>query len=330
MPVMPSEVVVALERSVLPESVVDDSVALAPNTSAPEPVSFVTSDASSADVSIEELEILLLNADQSVALSLPVFDAEAMGRLNVMVSADAVTVKSLPEVEVAKVMDVPDCGWPAGPIWAMLPPPPEPHAEPVPETVPEEFIWRHCVEAVVMPEITRLVVLAVVAVIAVVEANAMVALGAVRPPLNAICVVVALLGNGYAKSPVTCDDGSERFGSVVMEAIELVAARSVTKRVSKSPLNVVVYTPLVTVPALPVMLPLMVLLKVFVPEKVLLFARSVEDAAVTVTLAVPSKVTPFIVRPVWSAVAVEALPVSEPVRPPLKAMLVEVAFEGNG
>ena len=143
-------------------------------------------------------EILLLKVDQSAAVSLPVFEEDAIGRLNVIVSADAVTVKSLPEVEVANVMDVPDCSWPAGPIWAMLPPPPEPHAEPVPETVPDEFIWRHWVEAVVMPEIMRLVVLAVVAVMAVVEANAIVALGADTPPLNAIWVVVAFDGKGYA------------------------------------------------------------------------------------------------------------------------------------
>jgi hypothetical protein len=46
--------------------------------------------------------------------------------------------------------------------------------------------------------------------------------------------------------------GNERLLSVVIELTELVPARSVTKRGSKSELKVVVYTPLVTVPALPV------------------------------------------------------------------------------
>lgn len=196
----------------------------------------------------DEDEILLLNAAQSVAVSLPVFVAEAIGRLNVMVSAAAVMVKSLPAVVVAKVMVVPLCVWPAGPIAVMPPPPPEPQAEPVPETVPDELIWRHCVVPLVMPEITRLleelvVNCAMAPEIAVVDAYAMVALLAVRPPLNAICVVVAFDGNGYAATegaPVSWLYGSERFGSVVMEAIELVAARSVTKRLSKSPLKVVV------------------------------------------------------------------------------------------
>lgn len=172
--VMPSEVVVALERSVLPVSVVDASVALVPKTKAPEPVSSLKSAASSREVSIELEEILLLKTVQSVAVSLPVFEADAIGRLKVTVSLDAVMVKSLPVVEVANVTVVPLCVWPAGPIW-LMPPPPEPHAEPVPETVPDEFIWRHCVEPEVMPEIMRLVEelvvnCAVVPEIAVVEA----------------------------------------------------------------------------------------------------------------------------------------------------------------
>ena len=53
--------------------------------------------------------------------------------------------------------------------------------------------------------------------------------------------------------------------------------------------------------------------KLFVPEKVLLFASKVEDAAVIVMFAVPSKETPLIVRGVWSAVAVPAFPEMEPV-----------------
>ena len=83
------------------------------------------------------------------------------------------------------------------------------------------------------------------------------------------------------------------------------------------PPKVVVYTPFVTVPALPVIEPLIVLLKMLVPLNVLLFASKVEDAAVITMFPVPSKVTPLMVRPVWRAVAVEALPVSEPVTLPI-------------
>jgi hypothetical protein len=46
--------------------------------------------------------------------------------------------------------------------------------------------------------------------------------------------------------------------SVVKLLRVLVAARLVSKRVSKRPLKVVVYTPLVTVPALPEMEPVMI------------------------------------------------------------------------
>ncbi len=53
--------------------------------------------------------------------------------------------------------------------------------------------------------------------------------------------------------------------------------------------------------------------KVLVPVKVLLLARSVEDAAVMVMFVVPSKEVPLMVRGVWSAVAVPALPELEPV-----------------
>ena len=47
-------------------------------------------------------------------------------------------------------------------------------------------------------------------------------------------------------------------------------------------------------------------------DQVLESARSVEDAAVTVMLPVPSNETPLIVRAFWSAVAVPALPETEP------------------
>ena len=74
----------------------------------------------------------------------------------------------------------------------------------------------------------------------------------------------------------------------------------------------------------------MVLENVLVPLKVLLFARRVELAAVTVMLPVPSKDVPFMVRAFCNAVAVEALPVNAPVMPPENVMLVEVALEGKG
>ena len=54
--------------------------------------------------------------------------------------------------------------------------------------------------------------------------------------------------------------------------------------------------------------------KVFVPENVLLFASSVDDAAVMVMSAEPLKEVPLMVRAVWSVVAVEALPVRDPTK----------------
>jgi hypothetical protein len=73
--------------------------------------------------------------------------------------------------------------------------------------------------------------------------------------------------------------------------------------------------------------------KKLVPEKVLVFARRVEDAAVTVMFAVPSKEVPLMVRGVWSAVAVPAFPEMEPemvdekVLLPLKMLLSERSVE---
>lgn len=69
----------------------------------------------------------------------------------------------------------------------------------------------------------------------------------------------------------------------------VVAARLVSKR----PEKVVVYTPFVTVPALPEIEPVMVLEKVLLPPKVLLLARSVEEAAVMVMSAEPLKAVPL-------------------------------------
>ncbi len=73
----------------------------------------------------------------------------------------------------------------------------------------------------------------------------------------------------------------------------VVAARLVSNLVSKSPLKVVVYTPLVTVPALPEIEPVMVFPKVLLPEKVLSLARRVDDAAVMVMSAEPLKAVPL-------------------------------------
>lgn len=73
----------------------------------------------------------------------------------------------------------------------------------------------------------------------------------------------------------------------------VVAARLVSNLVSNRPLKVVVYTPFVTVPALPDIEPVMVLEKVLLPEKVLLLARSVEEAAVMVMSAEPLKAVPL-------------------------------------
>ena len=73
--------------------------------------------------------------------------------------------------------------------------------------------------------------------------------------------------------------------------------------------------------------------KLLLPVKVLLLARSVEDAAVIVMSPVPLKETPLMRRPAWSAVAVPALPLTEPViveekvLEPLKVLLSERSVE---
>ena len=59
---------------------------------------------------------------------------------------------------------------------------------------------------------------------------------------------------------------------------------------------------------LPEMRVVVALAKVLRPVQVLSLARSVEEAAVITMFPVPSKVVPLMVRPVWSAVAVPALP----------------------
>ena len=72
---------------------------------------------------------------------------------------------------------------------------------------------------------------------------------------------------------------------------------------------------MVTVPALPLTLPVMVLLKVLLPEKVLLLARSVDDAAFTVREPPAVKGLPLIVPrvPVRRLVPMDEVATSLPV-----------------
>jgi hypothetical protein len=65
------------------------------------------------------------------------------------------------------------------------------------------------------------------------------------------------------------------------------------------------------------------LAKFCLAENVLISESAVEDAAVIVMLEVPSKEVPLMVRAVWSAVAVEALPVSEPMNVVNQAVVPE-------
>ena len=60
-------------------------------------------------------DILLLNVDQSLEVRTPLFVADALGRLNVIVLPVPVTVKSEPFVEVAKVTAGPVVVCPTGP-----------------------------------------------------------------------------------------------------------------------------------------------------------------------------------------------------------------------
>lgn len=82
---------------------------------------------------------------------------------------------------------------------------------------------------------------------------------------------------------------SVRPRSTAMLFRVVVPARFVSNREEK----VVVYTPFVTVPAFPVIEPVMVLEKVLLPEKVLLLARRVDDAAVIVMSLEPLKAVPL-------------------------------------
>ena len=100
--------------------------------------------------------------------------------------------------------------------------------------------------------------------------------------------------------------------------------------VSKRPAKVVVYTPFVTVPALPEIEPVMVDEKVLLPEKVLLLARSVEEAAVMVMSCEPSKAVPLmflgVVR-VFAVLAEAAEPEIDPVMVFTAVRLVKRAIE---
>ena len=100
---------------------------------------------------------------------------------------------------------------------------------------------------------------------------------------------VKVRGDSYVPKSDTCDLVIKRFASVVRPGRVVVAESRVSKRLPK----VVVYTPLVTVPAFPLTEPVMVLLKMLVPLNVLVSARRVVEA--TVMFAEPLKETPLMV-----------------------------------
>ena len=64
-------------------------------------------------------EIFCENTVQSAEESNPRFDPDAVGRLNVMVSPEPVMVKSVPLVDVAKVVVGPSDVWFRGPMAVM-------------------------------------------------------------------------------------------------------------------------------------------------------------------------------------------------------------------
>ncbi len=92
---------------------------------------------------------------------------------------------------------------------------------------------------------------------------------------------------------------------------------------NETPLIVRAFWSAVAVPALPETEPVIVLENVFVPANVLLSARRVDVAALSVMLPVPSKDTPLIVRAFWRAVAVPALPDTAPVMSDEKVFVPE-------
>ena len=61
-------------------------------------------------------DCLLLNVLQSVVDNSPLFEAEAVGKLNVSVDPTPVIVKSVPVVDVASVTDGSVVVWLTGPI----------------------------------------------------------------------------------------------------------------------------------------------------------------------------------------------------------------------
>ena len=67
--------------------------------------------------------------------------------------------------------------------------------------------------------------------------------------------------------------------------------------------------------------------KLLAPEKVLLLAKSVDEAAKIVMSAEPLNDTPLMRRAVWSVVAVEALPEIEPLMVEVKVFEPEKVFE---
>ena len=140
---------------------------------------------------------------------------------------------------------------------------------------------------------------------------------AVMPPLNCVRVDVALpaSGNGYAAE--LNEERSAKVGSPSEEvATEMMlplpfAYRSVSARFAMANEDEVAPASVV-LPA-----------KTFEPVKRLESARSVEEAAAIVISAVPSKEMPLMARAFWSAVAVPALPETEPVMVCVKVLVPE-------
>ncbi len=82
-----------------------------------------------------------------------------------------------------------------------------------------------------------------------------------------------------------------------MDEMDVVATIDPCAFVARSPLGMLVMAKLVVVAFVSVVVPRAVVpVKVLFPENVLAFARSVDDAAVMVMFAVPSKDVPLMVR----------------------------------
>lgn len=106
---------------------------------------------------------------------------------------------------------------------------------------------------------------------------------------NAELVAFVLVEFSAVKFWSVLDPVTRILAKVLSAANEFISPSSVVEATTMfvdplkfTPLMVRVFCRIVAVPALPVMLPVIVLPNVFVPVKLLLFARSVEEAAVMV------------------------------------------------